>query len=178
MGAQALDQVGGPAGGEAVDVLAQIAGAEAGDGPLAAGEGEEQPVVGIEEQVEAAQRAAVDLGRCRHLGQRLLRGVGIVETGHEGEVAVVGGVHELAQVAEAVDRFAQWGELEDAFAVALFHVAVVLEERDIVDGALHARDQAGLVVELDAGRAHVMADAGAFDAGGEVVADLALGSWR
>ena len=108
------------------------------------------------------------------MASALLRGVGVVETGHEGEVAVVGGVHELAQVVEAVDRFAQWSELEDALAVALFHVAVVLEEGDIVGGALDARDDAGLVVELEAGGTHVMADAGALDAGGEVVADLAL----
>ena len=79
-------------------------GAEAGDGPLAAREGEEQPGVGVEKEVEAAVGAVLDLGRCRHLGQRLLRGVGVVETGHEGEIAVVGGVHEFAQVGEAVDR--------------------------------------------------------------------------
>jgi len=41
VGAQALDQVRGPAGRKAGDRLAQIAGAEAGDGPLAAGEGQE-----------------------------------------------------------------------------------------------------------------------------------------
>jgi hypothetical protein len=52
-------------------------------------------------------------------------------------------VHQLAQVAEAVDRFTQWGELEHTLAVALFHVAVVLEERDIVGGGLDARDDAG-----------------------------------
>jgi hypothetical protein len=66
-------------------------------------------------------------------------------------------------------RFARRGELERALAVALFRVPVVLEEGDIVGGARDASGQAGLVVELEAGRSHVMADAG-----GEVVADLAL----
>ena len=59
----------------------------------------------------------------------------------------------------------KWGELEHAFAVALFHVAVVLEEGDIVGGTFYTGDQPGLVVELDAGRPHVMADMGALDTG-------------
>ena len=37
----------------------QIAGAKPGDGPFAAREGEEEPVVGIEEEVEAAEGAAL-----------------------------------------------------------------------------------------------------------------------
>lgn len=83
-------------------------------------------------------------------------------------------MHELAQVAEAVDRFAQWSALEHTLAVALFHVTVVLEEGDIVSGARDARDDAGLIIALEAGGSHVVTDAGALDAGGEVVADLAL----
>jgi hypothetical protein len=57
VGSQALDQVRGPARCERVDALAQIASAEAEDRPLAAGEGEEQPVVGIEEQIEAVGKS-------------------------------------------------------------------------------------------------------------------------
>ncbi|WP_200246909.1 hypothetical protein [Lamprobacter modestohalophilus] len=34
----------------------------------------------------------------------------------------------MAQVAEAVDRFEQWSELEQRLAVALFHMTAVLEE--------------------------------------------------
>lgn len=91
VGSQALDQVRGPSRCERVAVLAQIVGAKTGDRPLAAGEGEEQAVIGTEEQVEAAEGAALDLGRCGHLGQRLLSGIGVVETGHEGEVTGLGG---------------------------------------------------------------------------------------
>jgi hypothetical protein len=36
----------------------------------------------------------------------------------------------------------------------LFHVAVVLEERDIVSGAFDAGDQGEIVIELDASGAH------------------------
>ena len=49
-----------------------------------------------------------------------------------------------------------------------------MKKGDIVDGAFNTRDQAGLVVELDTGRTHVMPDARAPDTGREVVAELAL----
>jgi hypothetical protein len=54
------------------------------------------------------------------------------------------------------------GEFEHGLAIALFHPAVVLEEGDVVDGALDAGDQAELVVELEAGGAYGVADAGAW----------------
>jgi len=56
-------------------VSTQIAGAKPGDGPFAAREGEEEPVVGIEEEVEAAEGAAlgfVPLLRFLWVGGRLL----------------------------------------------------------------------------------------------------------
>lgn len=108
----------------------QIAGAKPGDGPRAAREGEEEPLVGIEEEVEAAEGAALGLGRAGHLGDRLLRSIGVIEAGHEGQVTGVGGLHEGAQILETVDALAQGGELEDALAGTLFHVTVVLEEKD------------------------------------------------
>ena len=49
----------------------------------------------------------------------------------------------------------------------------MLEESDIVGGALNPGDHAGLVVELDAGRSHMMADPGALDERGEIVAEFA-----
>ena len=110
---------------------AQIGGAKPGDRPLAAPEGEEEAVVGFQEQIEATEGVTLDLGWCGDLGDGLLPGIGVIEAGHEGEVAVVGGVQELAQVAQAIDVLAQWGKPEHGLAVALFHVAVVLEEGDL-----------------------------------------------
>jgi hypothetical protein len=65
VGAQALEEVCGAPGCEAGDVGAQVGGAKAGDLPLTAGEGEEQVIVGVEEEVKAAQGAAFGLGRRR-----------------------------------------------------------------------------------------------------------------
>jgi hypothetical protein len=74
-----------------------------------------------------------------------------------------------------VDALAQGSGLEDGLAGTLFHATVVLEKRHIVGGTLDPGDQPGLVIELETGGTHVMADAGALDTGGEVVADLVLG---
>ena len=85
---------------------AQIGGAETGDRPLATRKGEEELVIGVEKQVEAAEGTSLAVGRCRHLGDGLPSGIGIVQTSHEGEITVVGGVHDLTQVLEAVNAFA------------------------------------------------------------------------
>ena len=61
--------------------------------------------------------------------------------------------------------------------LAVFHLAVVLEERHVVGGGLDAQHDAVLVVHLDRALAEAVLDAGAFDAGGELRADL-LGQQR
>jgi len=54
----------------------------------------------------------------------------------------------------------------------MFHVAVVLEEGDVVGGGFDAQDAAEFVVHFDRSRAHVRADSGSLDAGIEIVAEL------
>ena len=54
----------------------------------------------------------------------------------------------------------------------VLHLAVVLEEGNIVGDGRHAQHEAELVVQLDRGIAEAMLDAGPFDAGGELAADL------
>lgn len=81
---------------------------------------------------------------------------------------------ERGQLVQAVDIFAHLSELELLGPVALFHPAVVFEKRDIVAGAFDARHDAKLVIELDAGCPHLVADTGTLDAGVEIIADLAL----
>ena len=76
-------------------------------------------------------------------------GIGIVDGGQEGEVSFVGGVQELSQSVEAVDRFLQWCELEALGAVAVFHPAVVFEEGDVVGGAFNAQNKTGFIVEFE-----------------------------
>src|SRR3954471_679518 len=102
---------------------------------------------------------------------------GVVEGGEVREVAAVGAEENPAQVDEAVDGFLDWGEAARRRALAMFHLAVVLEEGHVVGGGFDAQDDAELVVHLDDALAEAMLDAGAFDAGGELIADL-LGQLR
>lgn len=97
-----------------------------------------------------------------------------LSAGHEGQVAIVDGVHQDTQIAQAVDVLTWGSEFEPGRTVALFHSAVVLDEGHVVDSILDAGDEAELVVELEVGRASVVVDAGAVDAGGEIVTDFIL----
>src|SRR5260370_12239321 len=53
----------------------------------------------------------------------------------------------------------------------MFHLAVVLESRDLVGGGLQAQTEAEFVVDLDRGFAETMIDAGLRDARCELAAD-------
>jgi hypothetical protein len=57
-----------------------------------------------------------------------LRSISAVEAGHEGEVAVVGSLHQMALVAETADRFVQWSELENTLTGALSRLLGTLEK--------------------------------------------------
>ena len=102
-------------------------------------------------------------------------GGGVVEIGEEVEVTLVGGGEEVFEVGvKAVDGLFEWGELETGSSVAMFHRAVVREKGDVVGGGFNAQDDAEFVVEFERSGSHVVFDARAFDAGVEMVADLAL----
>lgn len=76
MGTQALENVGGAPGGEALDVCTKIAGAQCGDGPLAACEGQKESVVRLKEEVETAEGSTVMFRRGGDLGDGLVARVG------------------------------------------------------------------------------------------------------
>jgi len=63
------------------------------------------------------------------------------------------------------------------WSLPMFYLSVVLEGGHVVGRGLDAQDVAELVVHLDRGIAEAMLDAGAFDPGGELRADL-LGQLR
>ena len=62
------------------------------------------------------------------------------EAGQELEIALIAAEQDLVQVDEAVDGFLQRRDLARGVSDAVFHLAVVLEERDIVGGGLDAQD--------------------------------------
>jgi hypothetical protein len=58
----------------------------------------------------------------------------------------------------------------------VFHLAVVLEEGNVVGGGLQAQHAPKLVVHLDPGLAEAVLDAGPIDARGNAATDL-LANW-
>ena len=101
----------------------------------------------------------------------------VVERGEVLEIAAVAAEQDLTQVDQAVDGLLDGGEVPRRRPLPMFHLAVVLEEADVVGRGLDAQHAAELVVHLDRGTAEAMLDAGPLDAGGELRADL-LGQLR
>jgi len=62
----------------------------------------------------------------------------VVEGGEKLQVAVVAAEQDFAQVDEAVDGLLQGCELAGGVPIAMFHLAVVLEEGNVVGGGFHA----------------------------------------
>ena len=129
--------------------------------------------MGIEE-VEAAVGALVLLDRLGQPFDQVHACRGVVQVGQEGQIAPIGGQQQGAQGGQTVDGLLHGRQFDLAGAITMFHRAVVRKEGDVVDRRLDAQDQGLLVVELDGDGSHVMLDAGAFDAGVEVIAQLVL----
>src|ERR1051325_370855 len=151
----------------------EIADLEAAQVEFAASESEqERAVIGVEE-IEPAPAALLVADGLREAFEVPASGTVVVEAGEEFEITAVGGTEEPGEDAQAVEGLLDGGELGLAAAVAVFHRAVVFEEGDVVGDGLDTQDMAELVVHLQRGAAHLVTDAGALDAGVEVVADLA-----
>ena len=150
MGAQTFQPVGGTAGGEIPEMGSEIGSAKATDVPLPAGEGDQETIVFAEEQIETPIGAVVLSCRFGHFVDSLQTCIGVIDAGHEAEIAFVGSLHQLSQIGEAVDVFAEGCEFELLAPIALFHPTVVFEEGDIVGGAFHPCHETEFIVELEA----------------------------
>ncbi|MBK7234510.1 MAG: hypothetical protein IPI02_02365 [Sterolibacteriaceae bacterium] len=78
----------------------------------------------------------------------------------------------FAQVDETVDGFLQWRDFSRGAAGAVFHLAVVLEERNVIGCGLDAQDASELVVDLDRDRSEFVLDAGSLNARAQARANL------
>src|ERR1700693_383593 len=101
----------------------------------------------------------------------------VVERCEVLQIAAVAAKHDLTQVNQAVDGLLDGGEDPRRRPLPMFHLAVVLEEGDVVDRRLNAEHAAVLVVHLDRGTAKAVFDAGSLDASGKLRTDL-LGQLR
>jgi hypothetical protein len=97
--------------------------------------------------------------------QRSHAGGEVVERGEISEIALIAAAQDVAQVPEAVNRLLERSALPCRWTVSMFHLAVVLEEGDVVGGGFETQHEIKLVVHFYGGFAVVVLDAGAFDAG-------------
>jgi hypothetical protein len=146
---------------------------EAGDVEFTTEEGDAEIEIVAGEEVESAEGAVAVADGSGDLFEVLGAVGGDLEGGEKIEVAPVGGAVQLVEDREAIDGSLDGGQLHGPAPVTLFHLAVVFEKGDVVGRGLDAQDNAVLVVHLDGGRSHVVTDAGALDAGMEVVPQLA-----
>src|SRR6516165_402211 len=153
---------------------AKIFTLEAADIELTAGQGLEQFLVLVIEEVEATIGAARVFRLTRDLVQLVGSG-GVVFHGREElQIAAVGCQQQLPQGGQAIDGFLHGGVFHLLASVAMFYLAVVLEKGDIIDRGLDSQDQAKFVVQLDRNWSHGVFDPRPFDTDVEAVTHLVL----
>jgi hypothetical protein len=126
---------------------------------------------GIEE-VEALEGLAVDRFGADQPMQVTIAGGKVVQCGEIFEVAAVTAEQDLAQVDEAVDGLSERGDLAGLVTIPMFHLAVVLEEGNVIGRGFQTQHPTELVVHLDRYLAEVVFDAGALDARREAAAEF------
>src|SRR6266446_6777532 len=92
---------------------------------------------GVEEVDPGVAVLAVVLGLANATEEQLADAV-VLERGEKLQVATVAAEQDFAQVDEAVDGLFQGCEFAGGVAVAMFHLAVVLEEGNVVAGGFEA----------------------------------------
>src|SRR5438477_5081610 len=135
----------------------------ASDGEVYSGKGQKDGFVVLVEEVESSIRPGLLVDGPRNFVELAEAIAGIVDGREKLQVAAIGGQQQFPERAQTVDGFLHWRELHDRFAIALFYLAVVLEKGDILDSSFNPKDVTELVIHLDRGHSHGVADASAFD---------------
>lgn len=97
---------------------------------------------------------------------------GIINRGEELDISTIGITEYGCEFRQAVDGLFKRRKFERLAAVALYHLAVVFKERDIVGGRLDTKDKAVFVIHLYSGPAHMVLDACTLDAGVKIIAEF------
>lgn len=98
----------------------------------------------------------------------------ILDRGDELQITPVRRLHQFQKNGKAVDGFLQRGIFHLPSAVPMFHLPVVSEKTDIIEGGLNAQNDSQFVIHLNRNRAHMMFNASPFNSGVEIIADLSL----
>ena len=99
---------------------------------------------------------------------------GIFDRGDEFQVTSVRRFHQFPKNGKTVNGFLQRGIFHFPGAISMFHLPVVFEKTDVIDGRLNAQNDPQFVIHLNRNRAHMMFNSSPFDSGMEIIADLSL----
>src|SRR5271165_5935380 len=155
----------------------QVCPAHAPDVELRSLQGAEQRLFAALEEVQALDEAIFVTPIFAQPIEGADAGAVVVESGQVLQISPAAAQQDLAQIDQAVDRLLDRRQLAAAGTLAMFHLAMVLEEGDVVDRRLDTQNQMVLVVHLHLGFAEARLDAGSLDAGLKARADL-LGELR
>lgn len=148
--------------------------AKAGDVEFTADDGQEEVEIISMKEIEPSVSSVVGLDRAGNFLNVLDAVGGIVNGREELDVAPVGVTEDLGEFRQAVNGFLERREFVGLAPIAVYHLSVVFEKRDVVGGRLDTQHDAVFVVHFDCGLSHVVFDAGALDAGMKVVAEFVL----
>jgi hypothetical protein len=99
---------------------------------------------------------------------------GIFDGRDEFQVTSVRRFHQFPKKGKTVNGFLQRSVFHFPSPIPMFHLPVVFEKTDVIDGGLNAQKDPQFVIHLNRDRAHMMFNSSSFDSGMEIIADLPL----
>ena len=147
---------------------------ESPDIKLSADDAFEQLQILAEKEIKPAIGPLAIRGGLRDLLKILDPYGGIFDGGDELQVPSVCRFHQFPKNRKTVDGFLQRGILHFPGTISVFHLPVVFEKTDIIDGCLNAQDDPQFVIHLNRDRAHMMFNSSSLDSSMEIIADLSL----
>lgn len=134
----------------------------------------EQLEVFTAEEIKTAIGPLAIRGRLRDLFKVLDPHSRILDRGDELQITPVRRLHQFPKHGKTVDGFLQRGIFHFPSAIPMFHLPVVFEKTDVIEGCLNAQKDPQFVIHLNRNRTHMMFNASPFHSGMEIIADLSL----
>jgi hypothetical protein len=126
------------------------------------------------EEIKAAIGPLAVRRRLRNLFKVLDPDRGILDRGDKLQITPVGRFHQFPKHRKTVDGLLQRSLLHLPRAVPMFHLPVVFEKTDVIDGGLDAQQDPQFVIHLNRDPTHMMFNASPFNSSVEIIADLSL----
>lgn len=99
---------------------------------------------------------------------------GIFDGRDEFQVTSVRRFHQFPKKGKTVNGFLQRSVFHFPSPIPMFHLPVVFEKTDVIDGGLNAQKDAQFVIHLNRDRAHMMFNSSSLDSSMEIIAELPL----